>query len=435
MLVEEMGVWMTDRSAITGVMEGKSPQTQSPSSTVGGHERKKRVLKSKATKLMKGKQQHKETIFEQSLNELFMASGSPIPLFVVQCIKYFKTSGALKQEGVFRVSGSRDAVAGLKAHFQIATDLLDLDELTDDPNAVASLLKSFYRDLPEPIMTHSLSYEAYENFQTQMESEGRIEQVREMIGKLPLLNAINLRFLIEFLNTILIYSERNKMTSENLAIVWGPNLFRVSQEKDSMNVVASQFDKVVTEFLIEHYEKIFEGVATQKLEDPNKRKGNSIKSSERGKSFVVEYAHSAMLDKELSFGIGDELVLLGPGPSEGTFLARNSSNEAEGLVSCSVVPANLVQRFALEAKTQDVVTWPFCPHSGTVQRKMVVKKDRTVNEVLKSVAIKMAADRSELQLVRITVEPIEDSANMLEVLAKNENIGIMWNGKLSDTVT
>ena len=49
------------------------------------------------------------------------------------------------------------------------------------------------------------------------------------------------------------------MTVQNLSIVWGPNLFRVENEKNSMSVVASQFDIAATDFLISHYEEICEG--------------------------------------------------------------------------------------------------------------------------------------------------------------------------------
>ena len=55
------------------------------------------------------------------------------------------------------------------------------------------------------------------------------------------------------------------MSVQNLSIVWGPNLFRVPNEKNSMSVMASQFDIAATDFLISHYEELFEGLGTASL--------------------------------------------------------------------------------------------------------------------------------------------------------------------------
>ena len=44
------------------------------------------------------------------------------------------------------------------------------------------------------------------------------------LQKLPRENFITLKFLMNFLNTVASHSDVNKMTFQNLAVVFGPNL-------------------------------------------------------------------------------------------------------------------------------------------------------------------------------------------------------------------
>ncbi len=62
-------------------------------------------------------------------------------------------------EGIFRISGNKERVAGLKDAFDRGEEVDFIKEKTN-PNDISSLFKMFLRELPEPILT----YEKYEKW-------------------------------------------------------------------------------------------------------------------------------------------------------------------------------------------------------------------------------------------------------------------------------
>ena len=67
--------------------------------------------------------------------------------------------GNLDESGLFRIAAVQSEVRKLKAVYDKGSDP-DLIELTNDPHLITSLLKMFFRELPEPLLT----YELYECF-------------------------------------------------------------------------------------------------------------------------------------------------------------------------------------------------------------------------------------------------------------------------------
>src|SRR5688500_13947969 len=54
----------------------------------------------------------------------------------------------------------------------------------------------------------------------------RLNKLRELIERLPPINRALLKYLLEFLVMVCRNSEENKMTTSNLAIIFGPNLLQ-----------------------------------------------------------------------------------------------------------------------------------------------------------------------------------------------------------------
>jgi hypothetical protein len=80
-----------------------------------------------------------------------------LPAIVVRCAQHLLLWG-VGEEGLFRVSGRPSHVAKLRHEFDTGADF-NLQECSPgelDPHAVASIFKAFLRELPEPILTHSL---------------------------------------------------------------------------------------------------------------------------------------------------------------------------------------------------------------------------------------------------------------------------------------
>ncbi|KAI0769329.1 hypothetical protein BD413DRAFT_613878 [Trametes elegans] len=82
-----------------------------------------------------------------------------LPAIVVRCAQHIHRWG-LQEEGLFRVSGRSSHVARLRSEFDAGTDydLTECEPSDLDPHAVASIFKTFLRELPEPLLTTALQH-------------------------------------------------------------------------------------------------------------------------------------------------------------------------------------------------------------------------------------------------------------------------------------
>lgn len=81
-----------------------------------------------------------------------------LPAVVYRCLEYLEAKDAASEEGIFRMSGSNVVIKGLRGRFNAEgdIDLLAADEQYFDVHAVASLLKLYLRELPQPVLTREL---------------------------------------------------------------------------------------------------------------------------------------------------------------------------------------------------------------------------------------------------------------------------------------
>lgn len=154
--------------------------------------------------------------------------GCEIPYLVEHAIKVIEEK-ALLTEGVFRLSGSQTQIDKLRAEFNSGV-MVDLRTIAD-PHTVTGLLKLYFRELPEPLMTYDL-YESFITAQQERDPNKRVRYIRHLISCLPKVNKATLKILIEFLGRVEKHSEVNKMAVHNLATVFAPNLLK--QREDNM---------------------------------------------------------------------------------------------------------------------------------------------------------------------------------------------------------
>ena len=81
-----------------------------------------------------------------------------LPAVVYRCIEYLEMKNAAGEEGIFRMSGSNTLIKGLRSRFNAEGDfdLLGDEEPYYDVHAIASLLKLYLRELPQPVLTREL---------------------------------------------------------------------------------------------------------------------------------------------------------------------------------------------------------------------------------------------------------------------------------------
>uniref|UniRef100_A0AAR2JIX5 Rho GTPase activating protein 22 n=1 Tax=Pygocentrus nattereri TaxID=42514 RepID=A0AAR2JIX5_PYGNA len=150
------------------------------------------------------------------------------PLLVEQCVDFIRERG-LDEEGLFRMPGQANLVKELQDAFDCG-DKPQFDSNTD-VHTVASLLKLYLRELPEPV----IPFCKYEDFLTcaqllaKDEQEG-LQELGQQVKTLPPANYNLLKYICKFLDEVQSHSAENKMSVQNLATVFGPNILRPKLE-------------------------------------------------------------------------------------------------------------------------------------------------------------------------------------------------------------
>ncbi|XP_074483385.1 rho GTPase-activating protein 6-like isoform X1 [Sebastes fasciatus] len=169
-----------------------------------------------------------------SLNPIYRQ----VPRVVDSCCQHIEKYG-LQTVGIFRVGSSKKRVRQLREEFDRGMEVqLDEEQSVHD---VAALLKEFLRDMPDPLLTKEL-YTAFINT-TLLDSDEQQSVTQLLVYLLPACNSDTLHRLLEFLYTVTDHAHDrqdkvgeeitgNKMTSLNLATIFGPNLLHKQKNSD-----------------------------------------------------------------------------------------------------------------------------------------------------------------------------------------------------------
>ncbi|XP_017280899.1 rho GTPase-activating protein 44 isoform X2 [Kryptolebias marmoratus] len=195
--------------------------------------------------------------FGKSLEEHLNISGREIAFPIEACVTMLLECG-MQEEGLFRVAPSASKLKKLKASLDCG--VLDVQEYSSDPHAIAGALKSYLRELPEPLMTTEL-YDEWIQASNIQDMDKRLQALMAVCEKLPTDNLNNFRYLIKFLAKLSEYQDSNKMTPGNIAIVLGPNLLWTHTEPnmtEMMTTVSLQIVGII-EPIIQHADWFFPG--------------------------------------------------------------------------------------------------------------------------------------------------------------------------------
>lgn len=195
--------------------------------------------------------------FGKPLEEHLTISGREIAFPIEACVTMLLECG-MQEEGLFRVAPSASKLKKLKAALDCC--VVDVQEYSADPHAIAGALKSYLRELPEPLMTFEL-YDEWIQASNIQEQEKRLQALWNACEKLPKANHSNIRYLIKFLSKLSEYQDVNKMTPSNIAIVLGPNLLWPQAEgniTEMMTTVSLQIVGII-EPIIQHADWFFPG--------------------------------------------------------------------------------------------------------------------------------------------------------------------------------
>nr|XP_043882014.1 rho GTPase-activating protein 25-like [Solea senegalensis] len=160
-----------------------------------------------------------------------------VPILVQKCVEFIKEHG-LDEEGIFRLPGQDNAVK----QFRDAFDAGERPSFPSDTDVhtVASLLKLYLRELPEPV----IPWTQYQDFLDctnllDCSSTGGWDMLEKQISLLPRINYNLLSYVCRFLFEVQQHSKVNKMNVENLATVMGINLLK-PQIEDPITVMKGE---------------------------------------------------------------------------------------------------------------------------------------------------------------------------------------------------
>ncbi|XP_049678105.1 SH3 domain-binding protein 1 [Accipiter gentilis] len=186
--------------------------------------------------------------------------GREIALPIEACVMMLLASG-MREEGLFRLAAGASVLRKLKS--SLASGSNALEEFYSDPHAVAGALKSYLRELPQPLMTFEL-YNEWVKVASLKDVDSRLQRLQDTCSRLPQESYNNLRYLIKFLAKLAEHQEVNKMTPSNIAIVLGPNLLWSQQNTgDPMQLDLASVSSIqvvgVVEALIQNADVLFPG--------------------------------------------------------------------------------------------------------------------------------------------------------------------------------
>ncbi|NWX90555.1 RHG25 protein, partial [Nothoprocta pentlandii] len=174
-----------------------------------------------------------------------------VPILVQKCAEFIWEHG-MSEEGIFRLPGQENVVKRLRDAFD-AGERPSFDRDTD-VHTVASLLKLYLRELPEPVVPW-VQYEDFLLCGQELdadESKGH-QALLKQLSLLPRENYNLLSYICRFLHEIQLNCSINKMSVDNLATVIGVNLIRPKIGDPAVIMRGTpQIQKVMTVMISDH---------------------------------------------------------------------------------------------------------------------------------------------------------------------------------------
>ncbi|XP_064560074.1 rho GTPase-activating protein 12 isoform X5 [Zonotrichia leucophrys gambelii] len=190
----------------------------------------------------------KDQVFGSNLTSLCQRENSTVPKFVKLCIEHVEEHG-LDIDGLYRVSGNLAVIQKLR--FAVNHDeKLDLnDSKWEDIHVITGALKMFFRELPEPLFT----YNHFNDFVNAIKQEPRqrVPAVKDLIKQLPKPNQDTMQVLFRHLKRVVENGEKNRMTYQSVAIVFGPTLLKPEKETGNIAVHTVYQNQIVELILLE----------------------------------------------------------------------------------------------------------------------------------------------------------------------------------------
>ncbi|XP_066592016.1 rho GTPase-activating protein 7 [Prorops nasuta] len=172
-----------------------------------------------------------KTVFGVPLLLSLQRTGQALPKCIQIALRWLRAN-ALDQVGIFRKSGVRSRIQKLKVMTETQGDNINFDG--QQAFDVADLVKQYFRELPEALLTNKLS-ETFTAIFQHVPVELRPDAVQCVLLLLPDEHREALETMLDFLNHVATNSPYNQMTASNLAVCLAPSLFHFNHTNTSVS--------------------------------------------------------------------------------------------------------------------------------------------------------------------------------------------------------
>uniref|UniRef100_A0A3Q2CPI4 Rho GTPase activating protein 9 n=1 Tax=Cyprinodon variegatus TaxID=28743 RepID=A0A3Q2CPI4_CYPVA len=233
---------------------------------------KKLILKRPPLQALQEKGLIKDQVFGCRLEMLCERERSNVPRFVRLCTEAVEKRG-LDTDGIYRVSGNLAVIQKLRflvdheralttdGRFMFPADLvqeekLNLDESEwEDIHVVTGALKLFFRELPEPLVPYGFFTDIVETVKM-TDHMDKVDRLKCLVLNMPPPNHDTLKFMCRHLRRVLEHSDVNRMTTQNIGIVFGPTLMRPEHDNGNM-AVNMVYQNQAVELILSEFDHIF----------------------------------------------------------------------------------------------------------------------------------------------------------------------------------
>lgn len=200
---------------------------------------------------------------------------SSVPEFVSQLMNAVDARG-LSVVGIYRVTGNSAKMKQLIK--DIDSQSSDVDFSVVDIHVMASVLKSFLRNLPQPLIACHVYEELFHQPLNDVTTEGRTRMLNDLYNRLPPHNQKLLDGLLSHLARVALNESVNKMSTNALAITFAPCLMRLPDE-NSLSIEALKAPvQRQTEFLQLLIEAKLQELTTKEKKEEKEEEGPEMNS-------------------------------------------------------------------------------------------------------------------------------------------------------------
>ncbi|GFS12048.1 rho GTPase-activating protein 7 [Elysia marginata] len=165
------------------------------------------------------------TVFGVPLSVMVQRTGQPLPQCVLYAMRYLRRTSQTSI-GIFRKSGVKSKIQQLRDHLEAHPDTTDFEGM--NTYNVADMLKTFFRDLPECLLTSKMS-ETFRSIYSHVPPSQRLEAMQAAILLLPDENREVLQSILLFLSDISSHQADHQMNASNLAVCFTPTVFQLGR--------------------------------------------------------------------------------------------------------------------------------------------------------------------------------------------------------------